>query len=1275
MRAIFTYPNNLATDYIDPAYVGDANSGFTKRIDELLAGTFKAWEGLDPVSDLGRTTSDTMQTFSKFGNLLQVESQTDSVGMYDLWEQPIVVATKRLIDGTTVVSGTANTNPAVITFASGAEFEDELRMNIDMNGSFINVDGNTLPLFASDVDLVANTMQLRAGNRDGPYLRFYARDYVDLNWLQSSEAIVASTNQGKTLIKPDLLSYNFSNGEPVRVSGFTGTLSEVNGEQFYVRDVDPVNGAFNLTYDQAGTNFLQYQLAENDLPISNFWLYDDGSVIVNGFDADRVVDHQIDFNSGVRTTDPVSYGMQLSGYKRIGSNGQVNSTFRVNNDDALRTPFDWRTRPKNQFSKLYYQGLTFDQTTNAVSFDDELTRSFINLKNFKTIGTQDVLIAGSTIDTIFPVRDGIIWDDTLDERVDVNYFALQDFQGHYTNYQSRPEELNTFFQPAKDEAGVELTSSEVAAYMGNGKDRASITGNEYVYSNSNSSYPLFGELISSMTAGSDRFTEQSSDYQVFATPNFTALNYGFPGLPSVQPASNYNGSSLSQVKTSPSRWYLGAPGAGTNDANDYWVLPVLEYYETDAGGVGINPMWALLNNHPGGCIGKPFVMGNDYPSTNLPSGQEKFVIIPYASVNTGPYPAQTLAPAGTDPNLLVPAFLCYTMVINDLGFVDQLCGSAARSTPEYRWSGGQTVEQTTKGYNPVWTNGTSQAFNFRMHSTYSLTDLAGTNDTLVNSWGYIKTDERPDIATGTIITINDFPTAPVQRDFVVLNGGETSLADAYIPFGHFNQYMLCPYDSGTGVADLENPLEWEDFWPQGYQPQISFECSTNNLSYFADINTDASGTIDYPIPLSWRTWFNANIKTENAGGGLYALQHGTNASAALPGTTYDITNFNYVNSSTGIIEEEHTPADVGERVVLNNYSNATGSTIAAYPSGTGGGTPYEIDTVSLVMPGNRVYGYLNSSAAFVPGATVDNTKYYLAGGAAERYYSTGREDPAQFTITVDSNGRVTGAALVEEPESEGRYQTNDDIALALIDPADQPQPGPSTSEAQDIWDTDDQWMDPGEGEKYWPTIVTPMNASINLNTPSTVNFSQNGTKFTRTSGYTKWTLEVEYPPMTADQFRHFHGIAQAANGQAIPFYFKLRNALDQSILWSEFRDKSVLQLTPRLREDIAVGDTTVLMDGFRSFQDNALETGEVFIGSSNENGALHTAVNTVTSNAYGEARVRIAIPAKTAMPKDTIINKDPEVAIVTLSGDDFSYSVDTAGFYYLTVSFSLDGWK
>ena len=159
-----------------------------------------------------------------------------------------------------------------------------------------------------------------------------------------------------------------------------------------------------------------------------------------------------------------------------------------------------------------------------------------------------------------------------------------------------------------------------------------------------------------------------------------------------------------------------------------------------------------------------------------------------------------------------------------------------------------------------------------------------------------------------------------------------------------------------------------------------------------------------------------------------------------------------------------------------------------------------------------------------------------------------------------------------------------------------------------------------------------------------------------------------------EQFREFHAIAQAANGQATPFYFKLRNAEDTSILWADF-GKAGTSERAILKEAIEQGDTTMLLEGFAGFETDAFRTGEVFIDGANDNGLLHTVVNTVDANAFGEAKIRTAMPVKQDQATGLYYDKNPEWAVVTLNSDDFSYSVDTAGFYHMNVAFDLDGWK
>ena len=143
LRQIFTYPTNLATDYIDPVWVGDATSGFTRRIDQLLDGTYNPW--LNPLA-ITATTSQVMQNVSKFGNYYESVSAAGHLSRYDFWYQPMVIATKKLIDSESVTADVQNT-PMVVTTSNAHEFEDGQRIATSgIDGTWgINITGGTLP--------------------------------------------------------------------------------------------------------------------------------------------------------------------------------------------------------------------------------------------------------------------------------------------------------------------------------------------------------------------------------------------------------------------------------------------------------------------------------------------------------------------------------------------------------------------------------------------------------------------------------------------------------------------------------------------------------------------------------------------------------------------------------------------------------------------------------------------------------------------------------------------------------------------------------------------------------------------------------------------------------------------------------------------------------------------------------------------------------------------------------------------------------------------------
>lgn len=131
MKQIFTYPSNSGTDWIDPTYVGNATSGLTQRVDELLAGTYKGWSNLDPVSDLGTTTSEAMQNLSKFINYEGANQSGVNITFYDFWTQPIVIATRDVVAYDAPITSANTLNPATITTTAPHEFLDGMLIEIE----------------------------------------------------------------------------------------------------------------------------------------------------------------------------------------------------------------------------------------------------------------------------------------------------------------------------------------------------------------------------------------------------------------------------------------------------------------------------------------------------------------------------------------------------------------------------------------------------------------------------------------------------------------------------------------------------------------------------------------------------------------------------------------------------------------------------------------------------------------------------------------------------------------------------------------------------------------------------------------------------------------------------------------------------------------------------------------------------------------------------------------------------------------------------------------
>jgi hypothetical protein len=375
---------------------------------------------------------------------------------------------------------------------------------------------------------------------------------------------------------------------------------------------------------------------------------------------------------------------------------------------------------------------------------------------------------------------------------------------------------------------------------------------------------------------------------------------------------------------------------------------------------------------------------------------------------------------------------------------------------------------------------------------------------------------------------------------------------------------------------------------------------------------------------------------------------------------------------------------------------------------------YQLAETTTRSTGTIQYQYQNSSNATVNGAEYDFTKFWRPGATSAftptyittptatpnlstQGYINGSSDLAGFPnlglftlaglgiqdgVNVHNVPILTGSQV--DPPSAGKPSSMiiEKIGVFPINAKADEYVAPAAY-APDVFDTDDEWdTDAFDNRKNWPTHITPNGINITQNIPSSTTLSQNGTKYVRSSGVIKHQLEVSYPPMTYDDFREFEAVHQAARGQATPFYFIIAqqsNGLSTNLIWhrTDTANSNLNTAQLRIRQDITAGTKTFLVEGFRASDTDCFIRGECLIVPSNSsnNGSIRHVINdNVTSNKYGEAKIRLAV----GMNNETAgrsIYKNPFHLRVTMAEDALEYEVGTDKLYRLTCRFDLDEFK
>lgn len=215
---------------------------------------------------------------------------------------------------------------------------------------------------------------------------------------------------------------------------------------------------------------------------------------------------------------------------------------------------------------------------------------------------------------------------------------------------------------------------------------------------------------------------------------------------------------------------------------------------------------------------------------------------------------------------------------------------------------------------------------------------------------------------------------------------------------------------------------------------------------------------------------------------------------------------------------------------------------------------------------------------------------------------------------------------------------------------------------------------------YWPDHIAPRSANVTITQPSAVNNSVSGIKYVRSSGYVRYSLDLEYPPMKEEDFARFLGFVNGMRGQTIPFRFPLQfinrftNGME-GILFNTPNDPNHPGHSPRLYENLADGDKRLFLEGFESDQKQATLAGQHFqLADSNRNGGLHTSLLQQDANQFGQVILNVAYPVQisSSIAKGTEVNDNPKYVTVSMNADDFIYKTDYSGLYNFSVELVFD---
>jgi hypothetical protein len=454
----------------------------------------------------------------------------------------------------------------------------------------------------------------------------------------------------------------------------------------------------------------------------------------------------------------------------------------------------------------------------------------------------------------------------------------------------------------------------------------------------------------------------------------------------------------------------------------------------------------------------------------------------------------------------------------------------------------------------------------------------------------------------------------------------------------------------------------------------------------------------------------ATTITQNTAGTAYANDEFINVADALLGNggAADVSVQVIASGSVDIRVHLINPArnNGGYQLIHRNIPIDGSTEIRGAVDGSGD-PHYYMSDASLIQRGLRDFLYNQDdgtgAAETVAGARLAQN-YYAAGAINSTSFlsdsfSTTQTQAPTVSITVDSvadGGKLDDFTITHggiRSRTEALQTDGTKSVIHFIDQASNFIPSTTTLDDEEAdFDTDAEWdgSQDFDDTRIWPDHVKPVSAELTVESPTSVTRSQNGTKYARDSGIVRYQVKLNYGLMSDADFRKFQARFEAARGQTIPFYLKLKYPDGTRLLFNnkdnhKYSDSYYTTpqvVVPRVGLDpdnptrgcqpLATANL-VHLDGIpNNFE--WIELGEHFIMGDQGNGNLFIANNTAQANIFGEIRVRLTQPVGD-LTFHRAVYSNPSHLVVTLAEDSIQINKSINGFYSFSCTFDADEFK